>query len=145
MQGKNGVGEDFSMKIAVSVWEGKVSPLFDTASRLLVLDVEDNKETSRLELYLDEQTLIQKCSCIQVLGVDVLICGAISCHFHGMLTTSNIHVIPWVCGSASEILESYMQGTLLNSRFAMPGCNQEEGRKRKKGKQLQRHCRRMED
>ncbi len=133
------------MKLAVSVWEGKVSPVFDTASRLLVLDVEDNKETSRLELYLDEQTLIQKCSRIQVLGVDVLICGAISRHFLGMLTTSSIRVIPWVCGSASEILDSYMQGTLLNSRFSMPGCNQEEGTKRKKGKQLQRHCRRMED
>ncbi|MFH1630035.1 MAG: NifB/NifX family molybdenum-iron cluster-binding protein [Pseudomonadota bacterium] len=133
------------MKIAVSIWEGKVSPVFDTASRLLVLDMEEKRETSRFEMYLDDQTLIRKCSRIQVLGVDVLICGAISRHFEDMLTTSGIRVIPWVCGSVTEILGSYMEGSLLHSRFSMPGCNQEKGRKRKKGKQLQRHCRRMED
>ena len=32
------------MKIAIPIWEGKVSPVFDTASRLLILHVEGNKE-----------------------------------------------------------------------------------------------------
>ncbi|MDQ1333461.1 MAG: hypothetical protein QG552_411 [Thermodesulfobacteriota bacterium] len=110
------------MKIAVSVWEGRVSPVFDTASRLLILDVEETGEASRFEVFLDEQTCSRKCSRIQVLGVEVLICGAISRHFQGVLTATGIHVIPWVCGPVSEVMSAYMEGTLSHSRYLMPGC-----------------------
>jgi predicted Fe-Mo cluster-binding NifX family protein len=110
------------MKIAVSVWDGRVSPVFDTASRLLVLDMEETGEASRFEVFLDEQSCSRKCSRIQVLGVEVLICGAISRYFQGILTATGIRVIPWVCGAVSEVLSAYMHGTLSQSRFLMPGC-----------------------
>lgn len=114
------------MKIAVSVWEGRVSPVFDTASRLLVLDVEETGEASRFEVFLDEQTCSRKCSRIQVLGVDILICGAISRYFQGILTASGIRVIPWVCGGVSEVVNAYMDGTLSQPRYLMPGCEPKE-------------------
>jgi predicted Fe-Mo cluster-binding NifX family protein len=114
------------MKIAVSVWEGRVSPVFDTASRLLVLDVEQSGEASRFEVFLDEQTCSRKCSRIQVLGVEVLICGAISRYFQGILTASGICVIPWICGAASEVVNAYMDGTLSQPRYLMPGCQPRE-------------------
>lgn len=116
------------MKIAVSVWEGRVSPVFDTASRLLVLDAEETGEASRLEVFLDEQTCSRKCSRIQVLGVEVLICGAISRYFQGILTASGIRVIPWICGAASEVVNAYMNGTLSHPRYLMPGCQAKGGR-----------------
>jgi len=115
------------MKIAVSVWEGRVSPVFDTASRLLVLDAEETGETSRFEVFLDEQTCSRKCSRIQVLGVEILICGAISRYFQGVLTASGIRVIPWVCGVVSEVVSAYMDGTLSHSRYLMPGCRHMSG------------------
>ncbi len=114
------------MKIAVSVWEGRVSPVFDTASRLLILDTPERGESSRYEVGLHEQTRSRKCSRIQVLGIEVIICGAISRHFQGILNASGIHVIPWICGSASEVLDAYMDGSLSHSKYLMPGC----GRKR---------------
>ncbi len=114
------------MKIAVSVWEGRVSPVFDTAARLLVLDAEETGEASRFEVFLDEQTCSRKCSRIQVLGVEVLICGAISRYFHGILTASGIRVIPWICGAASEVVNAYMDGTLSQPRYLMPGCQPRE-------------------
>jgi predicted Fe-Mo cluster-binding NifX family protein len=114
------------MKIAVSVWEGRVSPVFDTASRLLVLDMDGTGEASRFEVFLDEQTCSRKCSRIQVLGVDILICGAISRYFQGILTSSGIRVIPWVCGVASEVVTAYMDGTLSQPRYLMPGCRPRE-------------------
>jgi len=133
------------MKIAVSVWEGKVSPVFDTASRLLVLDMEEKRETSRFEIYLDEQTLIRKCSRIRGLDVEVLICGAISRYFHGILTASGISVIPWICGAASEAVEAYIDGTLFRSRFLMPGCNRKRDERCRKGAELRKHRKQMED
>ncbi|MCF8145115.1 MAG: dinitrogenase iron-molybdenum cofactor biosynthesis protein [Deltaproteobacteria bacterium] len=114
------------MKIAVSVWEGRVSPVFDTASRLLVLDAEETGERSRFEVLLDEQTCSRKCSRIQVLGVEVLICGAISRYLQGILVASGIRVIPWVCGAASEVVSAYMDGTLSQPRYLMPGCRPRE-------------------
>jgi len=114
------------MKIAVSVWEGRVSPVFDTAARLLVLDAEETGEASRFEVFLDEQTCSRKCSRIQVLGVEVLICGAISRYFHGILTASGIRVIPWICVAASEVVNAYMDGTLSQPRYLMPGCQPRE-------------------
>jgi predicted Fe-Mo cluster-binding NifX family protein len=114
------------MKIAVSVWEGRVSPVFDTASRLLVLDVEGAEEASRFEVFLDEETCSRKCSRIQVLGVEILICGAISRYFQGILSSSGIRVIPWVCGAASEVVNAYMNGTLSQPRYLMPGCRPRE-------------------
>jgi len=111
------------MKIAIPVWEGKVSPVFDTASRLLVLQVEDKKESSRFETYLNGQDLTQRCVRIQNSGVDILICGAISRHFCRMIMAAGINVIAWISGSLEDVLDAYLNGTLFHSRFLMPGCN----------------------
>jgi len=114
------------MKIAVTVWEGRVSPVFDTASRLLVLDVEKSGEASRFEVFLDEQSCSRKCSRIQVLGVEVLICGAISRYLQGILTASGIRVIPWICGPTADVVNAYMGGTLSQPKYLMPGCRPRE-------------------
>lgn len=109
------------MKIAVSVWEGRVSAVFDAASRLLVLDMGPSGETSRFEVLLEEQACSRKCSHIQVLGVEVLICGAISRYLHGILTATGIRVIPWVCGAVNEVPTAFLNGTLSHPKYRIPG------------------------
>jgi predicted Fe-Mo cluster-binding NifX family protein len=111
------------MKTAIPIWDGKISPVFDTASKLLIIQVEDKKETSRFEAHLDDQNLSRRCSRIQDLGIDVLICGAISRPFYRMLVAGGVNVIPWISGPAEDVLDAWMNGTLLDSRFLMPGCN----------------------
>ncbi|MBN1102244.1 MAG: NifB/NifX family molybdenum-iron cluster-binding protein [Deltaproteobacteria bacterium] len=110
------------MRIAIPVWEDKVSPLLDTASRLLVVDVEDRSEVSRLEIYLDEQQISRRCLRIQGLDVNVLICGAISMSFFRMLTASGIEVIAGISGPAEDVLRVCLKGRLAESGFFMPGC-----------------------
>ena len=109
------------MKIALPVWEGKISPVFDTASKLLVLQLEENKEKYRFETELHEKELARRCSRIKNLDVDLLICGGISRQFYSMLTGSGIHVICWICGVAEDVLNAYCGGTLHRSQFLMPG------------------------
>ena len=118
------------MKIAIPVWEGKVSPVFDTASRLLILQIENKKETSRFETYFNEQDLTRRCLHIKALEVDVLICGAISGHLYRMLTVDDIEIIPWVSGAAKDVLEAYMNGSLFDSKFLMPGCHWQNAKSR---------------
>ena len=120
------------MKIAIPVWEKGISPVFDTASRLLVVEVEDQKETSRFEIYLDEQDFSRRCVRIRNLGIDILICGAISRPYSRMLMASGIKVIPELSGQAGDVLNAYLQGNLFSSsRFQMPGCKKSRRRRKK--------------
>ena len=109
------------MRIAIPIWDDKISPVLDTASRLLIVDVEGQNEAGRFEIYLDEQDLSRRCFRIQGMDVNILICGAISHSFARMLIASGIDVIPERSGLAEEVLSAYLQGDLFNSRFLMPG------------------------
>ena len=117
-----------SMKIAIPIWHGRVSPVLDTASRLLVVDIEGQLETSRFEIYLEERGLSRRCFRIRDMGVDILICGAISLPFSRMLLASGVNVIPEMSGQAEHVLEAYLEGNLFQTRFLMPGCEKKRYR-----------------
>ena len=134
------------MRIAIPVWDDKVSPVFDTASRLLIVEVEDHSEATRFEAYLNEQDLSRRCLRIQGLAVDTLICGAISRPFSRMLMASGIDIIPEISGLTEEVLRAYLHGNLFHSRFLMPGCKRKrfgQGKKWKhrKGNSYRGECR----
>lgn len=109
------------MRIAIPIWEDKVSPVFDSASRLLVIDLENMQELSRL-VYPIGEDLPCKCRKIRSLCPDVIICGAISHLLSSMLNSMGIDVIPQVSGRTEEVLEAYLEGDIFDSRFLMPGC-----------------------
>ena len=88
------------MRIAIPIWGDKVSPVFDTALRLLVVEIEDNREESRFFYHIDENDLTQKCHRIRKLDLDTLICGAVSQAFLQMLLGSGLNVIQEISGQA---------------------------------------------
>jgi len=110
------------MRIAVTIWNDKVSPVFDTASRLLIIETENLNETARFKTYLYEQDIYRRCLCIQDLKVNVLICGAISRPFSMMLMSSGIKIISGISGHADDVLSAYLNDALSNPKFLMPGC-----------------------
>jgi predicted Fe-Mo cluster-binding NifX family protein len=110
------------MRIAIPVWEDKVSPVLDTASRLLIVDIENRNEARRFEIYLDEQDLSRRCLRIRGMEIGTLICGAISRPFERMLAASGIRVIRDISGHSEKVLNAHLRGELLNSNFLMPGC-----------------------
>jgi len=109
------------MRIAVPIWEDKISPLLDTASRLLIVEVDGSKEEDRFVTELIEQGLPQRCLRIQNMGVNVLICGAITRPFLRMLMAGGMDIIPGVSGNPEDVLAAYLKGTLYHERFLMPG------------------------
>ena len=111
------------MRIAVAIWEDKVSPVLDTASKLLVIESEKKKEISRFETRLFAQDISRRCHFVRGLNIEVLICGAVSRQLLGRLMSFGIEIISGISGSTEEVLEAYLQGTLLHPRFFMPGCN----------------------
>ena len=109
------------MRIAISIWGDKISPVLDTASKLLVIDDKTQKESSRFEAKLLDQDMSQRCSIIRGLDLDVLICGAISRQFREMLKACGIKIISGISGPAEDVLNAHLQGALLHSGFFMPG------------------------
>ena len=110
------------MRIAIPIWDDRISPVLDTASRLLIVDVQDRNEPFRFEIHLVEQDLSRRCFRIRELEVDILICGAVSRAFFKLLRALDINVIPEITGRIDEVLDAYILGNLFHSRFLMPGC-----------------------
>ena len=128
---------EYCMRIAIPIWESKISPVLDTASRLLIVERENRSTTSRFEIYLDEQDVLRRCLRIQAAGVDTLICGAISRPFYRRLIGSGINVISGISGRPEDVLDAYLRGKLFCSKFMMPGCKEQmhaRFKKRKQGK-----------
>ncbi len=109
------------MKIGIPIWEDKISPVFDTASRLLVIETDGKQEFSRYEAYLEVRGIAHRCFRIQGLGVDMLICGAISRPFLEKLMASGIRIIPGISGHPEDVLLAYLQGNIYDAKFMMPG------------------------
>ncbi|MBN2208983.1 MAG: NifB/NifX family molybdenum-iron cluster-binding protein [Candidatus Coatesbacteria bacterium] len=106
------------MKVGVSVWEDRISPVLDGSARVLVVEIEDGKESRRHEVELDEAFLPFKARKIAGLGLDVLICGAVSRPLTAMLTSSGISIVGWATGSVDEVLLAFLNGELETTDFA---------------------------
>ncbi|MBW2105956.1 MAG: hypothetical protein B6I32_06040 [Desulfobacterium sp. 4572_20] len=110
------------MKIAIPTWNGRVSPVFDTASRLLVVEIKEEIEVARFETDISEHFLPSKTMRLTGLGIDTLICGAISRPLVYMITTAGIKLIPWISGQVEEVVQAFLTNTLFDPQFIMPGC-----------------------
>ncbi len=109
------------MRAAVAVWEGRISPVFDVSRKILVLDVEERVIRQRKEEDLAEQEPFRKAGRLRDLGIDTLICGAISRPMFQLLASFGIRVIPFTAGEAEEVIRTWLEGGLPSPRFAMPG------------------------
>jgi predicted Fe-Mo cluster-binding NifX family protein len=111
----------FAMKIAIPVWNGCVSSAFDFSHSLLLVEFEDGREVKRSEVSSSAQSIPEKANQLKSLGVEVLICGAISRSLASLVSTSGIKVLPYVVGQVDEILEAYLTDRLVQPQFTLPG------------------------
>lgn len=110
------------MNLAIPVWQSRISPVFDTAERLLLVDVEDGAEISRMEYPLAGLAPSQRAKRLAELNVNVLLCGAISRPLASMLGKSGVQIVPWISGEVNDVVPRYLNGQPLDGRFLMPGC-----------------------
>jgi predicted Fe-Mo cluster-binding NifX family protein len=111
-----------AMKLALTVWENRISPLFDCARRLLLVEIVDQTATGKHVESFDYESPLSRATRLSDLGVNVLICGAVSDSFARMIETHGIRIIPFVAGGVEEVLDAYLTSELCDSKFLMPGC-----------------------
>lgn len=108
--------------MALATWNGRISPVFDVARQVLMLDIKDSRVVSRHEETLPGTDTHAQAGRLAALAPDELICGAVSQAMAGLLAAKHIRVIPFTAGAVEEVLASWLAGTLPNSALAMPGC-----------------------
>lgn len=122
------------MRIVIPQWQGRVSPVFDVAGNLLLIDIENGQEIRREErrfLGTDPSTRVTE---FLSFGAGILICGAISAPLQSGLNAAGVQVIGFACGTVDDVLAAYLNGRLRSRAFVMPGCQ----RWRRRGSVL--HC-----
>jgi len=109
------------MRVAVPISDGRISPVFDVARRLLLVDVEGGNEAGRIAEALQDCGLPLRARRVADLSVDVLICGAISRPLEEMLLSAGVEVVPRRCGPVEDVLAAFLSGQLTEQAFVMPG------------------------
>jgi predicted Fe-Mo cluster-binding NifX family protein len=111
-----------AMRVAIPQWRGRIAPVFDAAGNLLLVDVEDGGEVRRKEKRLAQTESSARAAEFLSCGADLLICGAITASLRLRIATAGVRVIPFLCGAVEEVLGAFLDGTLADARYAMPGC-----------------------
>ena len=122
------------MRLAIPVWKGRISPVFDVAERVLVVDVDAGQEVSRSLEEVGPGLLPQRVRRLSDLGVEVVICGTVSRPMTNMLAALGITVFPCMRGDADKVLRSVVSNGIPDSRFFMPGYDGRGGRRRRRGR-----------
>jgi predicted Fe-Mo cluster-binding NifX family protein len=119
-------------RIAIPIWQGRISPVLDTAERLLVCELDPEAERGSRIVELNESDIRRRTEIIKSLSIHTLLCGALSRPLHHLLVHAGVMVVPWLNGEAEEILKAYSEGRLDSDRFRSPGCM----RRRRRGRSM---------
>jgi len=119
-------------KVALTVWGSRISPVFESASRVHLVQVAKAQGTWLGDLPLPPEPT-SRIALLGENGIQVLICGAISGLQASIIQAWEIELIPFVTGQVSQVLTAYIQGRLNSEQFAMPGCFGRRKRRRRRG------------
>jgi len=124
------------MKVAIPVWNHRISPVFDAARRLQVVTFDKGSESDRSDYELKEFDFMERANRLQQLDVQVLLCGAISHPLESAIRTKGIQVISHICGFVDEILPAFLTNQISHPRFLMPGCCGKRRYRRRQGRTI---------
>jgi predicted Fe-Mo cluster-binding NifX family protein len=108
-------------RIAIPVYKSRVSPVFDSCTRLLLIDLNHNQEIDRTEILCEGLSEIERLKMLKKLSVCTVICGGISDGFYKIISNSEISVIIGIAGEVNQVLTAFRCRRLGQPCFYMPG------------------------
>lgn len=110
------------MTVAIPIWQQRVSPVLDAAARLLVVRRRRGRLTEHREITLGVLAPDALARSVAELGVDVLLCGAVSEGLRQVIELQGVQVVSHLCGEVETVLQAFLSGNLGREEFCMPGC-----------------------
>ncbi len=96
------------MKIAIPVFQTKISPRFDSAQSFLLLLIQNNSIVTREELPTTGWSLSAKRKELVEQDVDTLICGGIDLESMQYLSSGGIKVYSWITGEIEDAVTRFI-------------------------------------
>ncbi len=124
------------IRVAIPIFRLKVSPVFDSCSRVLLVDIVNNREVDRKEIYLDSLSLTERLTILHKSGVTVVICGGISDVMENMIIGEKIELISNIAGEIEYVLKAYLAKELDHSQFHVPGFREDSNSKGTNAREL---------
>ncbi len=120
---------------AFAYWDNRISPVFDTTRQIHVVADEALRIVGERTETLPESPPVQKVLRLVELGVQTLVCGAISKPMHEVVAAYGIQVVPFVAGTLPDVVAAWFNGQLDRDVFAMPGCRNRKRRAMRRRRQ----------
>jgi predicted Fe-Mo cluster-binding NifX family protein len=108
--------------VALPICQERISPVLDTATRLLVVTRQRGREVRRGEILLSPLPAEALAASVAELGVQVVLCAALSEALQRALTQHGLRVRPHLCGEVEAVLQAFCCRRLSGDEFRMPGC-----------------------
>ena len=111
------------MKTAFTVWNDRIAPLFDVAGKILLVESKAGNITAQTRVCLDDPLPALKARRLADLGVQMLVCGAISRTARNMITAYGIELAAYINGDLDTVIDAWRHDKLRTAVLRMPGCN----------------------
>ena len=108
-------------KVAIPIWGERVSPVLDTATKLMLLEFSQGCETNREIINIPEEHFTHRARYLAGLRIDTILCGALSRPMRQLLVQRGITVLPWVTGTIKDVVEAYLHNNLADECFIPRG------------------------
>ena len=114
------------MRVAIPVFQSKISPRFDSTQEFVLLEIEKSKVMKREDLPTKGWPLSAKLNQMVDLNVDTLICGGIDLESMQHLSFSGIKVYSWITGEVEDVVTCFLNrglesGIILGARGRRKG------------------------
>ncbi|MBU8849400.1 MAG: dinitrogenase iron-molybdenum cofactor biosynthesis domain-containing protein [Desulfobacterales bacterium] len=113
------------MKIAITVWGNRVSPVFDAAGTLFVAHIENQTIVKKSYTSFNPAMPSDLIKLLKKMQVSILVCGAISTKPADLIVGSDIKLISFVTGNALKLIDDFAHKQTIEKTFMMPGCSKQ--------------------
>ncbi|MFW6011294.1 MAG: NifB/NifX family molybdenum-iron cluster-binding protein [Desulfosalsimonas sp.] len=122
------------MKVALAVWNGRISPVFDVSRELLVIDIRGGREREfeRAYVHFSNDHPMHKVRRLVEMDVEVLLCGAVSRQLATALEANAIRLFGFISSETESVIAAYLEGRLPSAEMSMPGYRPVRRRRREK-------------
>ncbi len=110
------------MKIALTVWEKRISPVFDVASTIALYDKYNGSFHKEIELDFSGTGAFEKVLELAKINTGTIICGAMSRSVSCLAESCGMEVISFITGDEEAVIKAYSEGLITDDSFRMPGC-----------------------
>ena len=84
------------MRVAIPIWEGRVSPVFDVAEKILLEEISSELLKLDQELTVSEKDPFERARFLKAFGAEIVICCALSRPHQIALTSAGRRLGPYL-------------------------------------------------